>query len=364
MRSGAINMKKGAVMIYPEFSMQEISCLTELFKFNDKEITVFASSLKPVNSEDGFTILPHKTFEEFEREEYDCVILPGIWDYRIPLKDDKNIVFLKQFVSDRDIVIASISSSPILLAKANILDDHKFCCGLFEEVIDKYEFIPRENMVRKPVNVDGNLVTAIGFAFREFAVEVAKKIGIKCSNNIFLGVTKEYTEEELTFHMPEEPEDSQGDLQMSQKILKTDSRNNDFTILIKLLDDDLNGRYGELQKQYDKHNKVDYINDVIIIYKDEVPVACGAFKEHTIDSIELKRIFVTKENRRQGLSKLIINELEQWGRDKGYKYALLETGKKQHEAINLYKSVGYETIENYEPYVGNKNSVCMKKSLK
>lgn len=179
----------------------EISCLTELFKFYDKDITVFASSINPINSEDGFTILPNKTFDEFKRDEYDCIVLPGIWDFHEALKDDKNIEFLKSFKEDKDIVIASISSSPILLAKAGILDSHKYCCGIFEEVIDEFEFIPRNNLVRKPVFVDGNLITAIGFAFREFAVETAKKVGIECIDKIFQGVTKEYTEEELTFHI-------------------------------------------------------------------------------------------------------------------------------------------------------------------
>jgi hypothetical protein len=46
---------------------------------------------------------------------------------------------------------------------------------------------------------------------------------------------------------------------MSLNILHTDSKNIDFTKLIKLLDYDLNKRYGELQKQYSKHNKVDYM---------------------------------------------------------------------------------------------------------
>jgi ribosomal protein S18 acetylase RimI-like enzyme len=147
------------------------------------------------------------------------------------------------------------------------------------------------------------------------------------------------------------------------KTLNTDSKNKDFINLIELLDDDLNQRYGDLQKQFDKHNKLDYINDVVIIYKDEIPVACGALKEHNIDSIELKRIFVKNEYRRQGLSKIIVNELEKMGRSKGYTYALLETGIKQYEAINLYKNIGYITIQNFEPYIGNENSVCMKKDL-
>ncbi|WP_315066354.1 GNAT family N-acetyltransferase [uncultured Clostridium sp.] len=150
---------------------------------------------------------------------------------------------------------------------------------------------------------------------------------------------------------------------MVLNVIKTDSKNIDFIKLIKLLDEDLNERYGELQKQYDKHNKPEFIKDVIIIYKDDVPAACGALKEYDADTIELKRIFVTKDNRRQGLSKLIVSRLEELGSSNGYKSAVLETGIKQIEAINLYKNTGYTIIENYGQYAGNSNSVCMKKDL-
>ena len=150
---------------------------------------------------------------------------------------------------------------------------------------------------------------------------------------------------------------------MNIELLKTNSKNTDFIELIKLLDEDLGERYGELQKQYDKHNKVDYINEVIIIYKDKIPAACGAFKKYNNDSAEIKRIFVRKENRQQGLAKLIMSKLEEWTKNEGYKFTMLETGKKQHEAINLYKNLGYDVIENYAPYIGNTNSVCMKKTL-
>ncbi len=150
---------------------------------------------------------------------------------------------------------------------------------------------------------------------------------------------------------------------MVLNVIKTDSKNIDFIKLIKLLNEDLNERYGELQKQYDKHNKLEFIKDVIIIYKDDVPAACGALKEYDADTIELKRIFVTKDNRRQGLSKLIVSRLEELGSSNGYKYAVLETGIKQIEAINLYKNTGYTIIENYGQYAGNSNSVCMKKDL-
>lgn len=193
--------KKAAIMIYPQFCMQEISCITELFKFNDKDITVFASTLDPIKSEDGFTILPDKTFSQFVRQTYDCLILPGIWDYRSALQDEANIEFLKQFRDDSKIIIGSISSSPILLAKAGILDTHMFCAGLYEEVIDKYTFIPRKNLVRKPICEDDNLITAIGFAYREFAIAVMRKLGLQCGDDEFKNIIKEnYTEEEMTYH--------------------------------------------------------------------------------------------------------------------------------------------------------------------
>jgi ribosomal protein S18 acetylase RimI-like enzyme len=58
-----------------------------------------------------------------------------------------------------------------------------------------------------------------------------------------------------------------------------------------------------------------------------------------------------------------MNQLETLAKDIGYRETVLETGLKQIEAFNLYKSIGYEITPNYEPYVGNPNSICMKKRL-
>lgn len=150
---------------------------------------------------------------------------------------------------------------------------------------------------------------------------------------------------------------------MDYQILKTDGKNIDFVKLTKLLDDDLNERYGQKQEQYNKYNKLDGINNAVVIFIDKVPIACGAFKKYDNETVELKRIFVTKENRGQGLSKIIVNKLEEAAITSGFRFAVLETGKNQPEAINLYKNAGYEVIQNYGQYAGNNNSVCMKKNL-
>lgn len=199
-------MKKAAVMLYPLFSMQEISCTTELFKFYDKEIVTFAASREPVKSEDGFTILPDKAFEEFRREDFDCLVLPGIWEPLPVLLDERNIRFLEQFQGDKPLIIASISSSPLLLGKAGLLEGKKFTHGVYEEFLDAFPVMPREGVVRTYLVEDGNLITAYGGAFREFAAAVARKVGIDCPDDVFSDMSgKNYTEEDFIFHFP--PED-------------------------------------------------------------------------------------------------------------------------------------------------------------
>ena len=199
-------MKKAAVMLYPLFSMQEISCLTEQFKFYDKEIVTFSAGGAEVKSEDGFTILPDGPFEDFRREEADCLVLPGIWEPLPVMLDERNIRFLEQFRGDTEIVIAAISSAPLLLGKAGLLEGRRFTHGVFEEFLDAFPVMPGEGIVRTFLVEDGNLITAHGGAFREFAAAAARKVGIDCPETVFSGMAgKKYTEEDFVFHLP--PED-------------------------------------------------------------------------------------------------------------------------------------------------------------
>ncbi len=145
------------------------------------------------------------------------------------------------------------------------------------------------------------------------------------------------------------------------KVVKTDNQNVDFIELTELLDQALQANNGESQNEYNQYNKLDHIRDVVVIYKDNKPVACGAFKAFDSDTAEVKRVFVKADFRGQGISKLLIRQLEEMIKGKGYKFAVLETGVKQKEAIGLYTRMGYEIIPNYEPYVGMIESVCMKK---
>jgi GNAT superfamily N-acetyltransferase len=147
------------------------------------------------------------------------------------------------------------------------------------------------------------------------------------------------------------------------KLIRCNSVNKDFRDLVILLDEDLNSRYGILQAQYKKFNKIEANETVMVAYQDKIPVGCGCFKKFDTSSVEIKRMFVKKENRGKGIAKRILTELERWAEENGNKTTFLETGIKQHEAISFYTNFGYKRIENFGQYIGNTNSICMSKVL-
>lgn len=63
-----------------------------------------------------------------------------------------------------------------------------------------FPFIKKDNFIHQPVVKDKNIITAIGFAFREFAQLVLNELGLDVGESFMLPITKEYTEDELTFN--------------------------------------------------------------------------------------------------------------------------------------------------------------------
>lgn len=146
-------------------------------------------------------------------------------------------------------------------------------------------------------------------------------------------------------------------------IKRTTTADAGFQLLISLLDHELWNELKEDQATYDPHNKVPDIKTALLLYANEEPVACGCFKEYDADTVEIKRMFVQKAWRGRGLSKKVLQELEQWAGEKGYRYAVLETSIHFATARRLYQTSGYSIIPNYPPYAGLTESVCMKKEL-
>lgn len=147
------------------------------------------------------------------------------------------------------------------------------------------------------------------------------------------------------------------------ELKRTNNQNADFLYLIPLLDKDLRSRYQDLQDTYDKHNVIVNVDTVVIAYVDGQPAGCGCFKQFNNTAVEMKRMYVKPEFRRRGISSAVLNELEKWAVEMGYRDAVLETGDKQAEAIAMYKKLGYSIVPNYPPYENIPTSICMQKPL-
>ena len=144
---------------------------------------------------------------------------------------------------------------------------------------------------------------------------------------------------------------------------RTDSEDPDFCQLVKELDIDLKLRDGEEHVFYSQFNKTDKIKHVIVAYDHDLPVGCGALKSYSNDTMEVKRMYVSENQLSKGIASEILHALETWSKELGYKKCILETGKKQPEAIRLYEKNQYRIIPNYGPYENVENSVCFEKEL-
>ena len=74
-------------------------------------------------------------------------------------------------------------------------------------------------------------------------------------------------------------------------------------------------------------------------------------------------MFVPVAFRGSGIATKVLMELEKWAAEMSYKKCILETGKKQPEAIGLYRKNGYMLISNYGQYAGVENSLCFEKII-
>ena len=197
-------MKKVLCIIYPNFSLYEITTLTSTLALSfDVTIDYVSSEHSIVISEDGLPCQPIKTLNQIRIEEYSCVILPGMVNIGPALQDEKLISFLRG-LGEQDVLIAAISSAPLLLAKAGLLKDTKFTGGIWQNFFDYFEFLPRENFQPKVLVQDKQIITAIGFAHQEFARKVILSLGLAENTDNYFKEQNEYSEEDLLFTLSDE----------------------------------------------------------------------------------------------------------------------------------------------------------------
>lgn len=146
-------------------------------------------------------------------------------------------------------------------------------------------------------------------------------------------------------------------------IKRSNSKDLDFIALVQLLDAYLKQRDGDEHDFYAQFNGIENLPFVVLAYRKNKSVGCGAIKEYNADIMEIKRMYVPPSERGKGIASMILKELEKWAAEKNCHSCILETGLRQPEAIALYKKNGYLSIPNYGQYKNMDNSVCFIKEL-
>jgi GNAT superfamily N-acetyltransferase len=101
----------------------------------------------------------------------------------------------------------------------------------------------------------------------------------------------------------------------------------------------------------------------LVGYLEGVPVTCGGWRVHTAGTVEVKRMYVSPSARGKGLARAMLAELERTAHGAGHRTLILETGSKQPEAVQLYRSSGYADVPSFGFYADAEYSIHLGKSL-
>lgn len=147
------------------------------------------------------------------------------------------------------------------------------------------------------------------------------------------------------------------------KIVRTNGSDNDFSQLVAESDALYRNMFGSGMDFFEQFNKVETAKYAVVVYEDDMPIACGCFREFDDHTVEIKRMYVLPSRRNKGIAGVVLHELEAWAKEIGYSNSTLETSISLAAAIGLYKKNGYQQCDNWGQYIGIETSMCMRKNL-
>lgn len=101
----------------------------------------------------------------------------------------------------------------------------------------------------------------------------------------------------------------------------------------------------------------------LVGWRGDQPLACGALRPLEPGTAEVRRMYVHRDHRRQGLAREVLGRLVAEARRLGHHRLRLETGHNQAPAMALYEAVGFRRIPPFGEYARDPTSVCFELDL-
>ena len=144
----------------------------------------------------------------------------------------------------------------------------------------------------------------------------------------------------------------------------TNEKDERFIELTKELDNEYFQLHGDVVLKYQDYNDLNDPHIVMLALNWGKPIACASFRLFDKDTIEIRRVYVKKRYRKKGIAYKLVKQLEKLAMEENFKYSVIETGKENIAAINLYKKLDYEIVDNFGMFEGDDLCICMKKQFK
>ena len=175
---------KIALFYYDGFSEFEVALIGLSFK--EHEFITIALENREYRSEECQRFIVDKVIKDVDAQTIDLFVIPG--GEPAPLVENHE---LKNFVENliaRNKKVAGICGGASLLAGLGVLKGKK-CTGLASgrnPSLPSYQYFSETNFSDEHVVVDGNIITAQGQAFVEFAIELARQMSL-CEKDEYYG---------------------------------------------------------------------------------------------------------------------------------------------------------------------------------
>lgn len=181
-------MDKVLVLLFPTFAEFELTIATDVLR-DTHEIVTIAASLEPITGEAGLRCLPHLTIAEVDPADYVGILIPGGAD----MFAAKALPGLSELINNlhaQGKLIGAICGGPYVLGQAGLLSQYPYTTSFYQEHRDFLGVFNEENFRDEPLVEAGNVITAVGWAYAEFGLLFAERLGVELpegKTRFFLG---------------------------------------------------------------------------------------------------------------------------------------------------------------------------------
>lgn len=108
---------------------------------------------------------------------------------------------------------------------------------------------------------------------------------------------------------------------------------------------------GEDSHFYTRYSENENIETVWVVYVENHPAGCIAYRTKADSVGEVKRLFIRDEYRGGGISKELLKTMEKHAREQGCTKLFLDTRITLEPAVSLYRSAGFKIVFQQGLYV-------------